>query len=126
MLGLFVFYDLFPCPFPRLTTRLRSCAYYSQHLSDLAVLPVRTFFNRHWYPWAFHVSIPFLSGFSVTLLGYTVLGVCASPRNLTWFTRPFFLMRGWDLGTQLLKVLQHTGSREGLGMRLPLYICERL
>ena len=46
VLGLFVFYDMFPCPFPRLTTELRSCAYYSQHLSDLAVLPVRTFFSR--------------------------------------------------------------------------------
>ena len=29
-----------------------------------------------------------------TLLSYTVTKECASPRNLTWFTRPFLLMRG--------------------------------
>ena len=26
---------------------------------------------------------------------------CTSPRNWTWFTRPFFLVRGWGLGTRL-------------------------
>ena len=38
-----------------------------------------------------------------TLLGYTVAKVCTSPRNLTWFTRPFLLMalRGRGLGTRL-------------------------
>ena len=28
------------------------------------------------------------------LLGYTVTKACASPRNLTWFTRPFLLGLG--------------------------------
>ena len=27
--------------------------------------------------------------------------VPASPRNSTWFTRPFLLVRGWGLGTTL-------------------------
>ena len=36
-----------------------------------------------------------------TLLGYTVTEVRASPRNSTWFTRPFLLVRGWGLGTRL-------------------------
>ena len=36
------------------------------------------------------------------LLGYTVAKAPASPRNLTWFTRPFILVRGWGLGTRLL------------------------
>ena len=35
------------------------------------------------------------------LLGYTVTRACASPRKLTWFTRPIFLVRGWGLGTRL-------------------------
>ena len=39
----------------------------------------------------------FLQNFWV--LGYTVAK--ASPRNLTWFTRLFLLVRGWGLGTRL-------------------------
>ena len=35
-----------------------------------------------------------------TLLGYNAIKACASPRNLTWLTRPFLLMRGWGLGTR--------------------------
>ena len=35
------------------------------------------------------------------LLGYTAPRACASPRNLTWFTRPIFLVRMWGLGTRL-------------------------
>ena len=35
------------------------------------------------------------------LLGYTVAKAPASPRNSTWFTRPFLLVRGWGLGTRL-------------------------
>ena len=35
------------------------------------------------------------------LLGYTVAKAPASPRNLTWFTRQFLLVRGWGLGTRL-------------------------
>ena len=35
------------------------------------------------------------------LLGYNVAKVSASPRNSTWFTRPFLLVRGWGLGTRL-------------------------
>ena len=27
--------------------------------------------------------------------------MCASPRNSTWFTRLFLLVRGWGLGTRL-------------------------
>ena len=37
----------------------------------------------------------------LTLLGYNVAKGCASPRNSTWFTRPFLLVRGWGLGTRL-------------------------
>ena len=36
-----------------------------------------------------------------SLLSYTVAKGCASPRNSTWFTRPFLLVRGWGLGTRL-------------------------
>ena len=36
-----------------------------------------------------------------TLLGYSVVKACTSPRNSTWFTRPFLLVRGWGLGTRL-------------------------
>ena len=36
-----------------------------------------------------------------TLLDYTVVKRCSSPRNLTWFTRPFRLVGGWGLGTRL-------------------------
>ena len=35
------------------------------------------------------------------LLGYTVAKASTSPRKLTWFTRLFLLVRGWDLGTRL-------------------------
>ena len=37
----------------------------------------------------------------LSLLGYNVAKACASPRNSTWFTRPFLLVRGWGLGTRL-------------------------
>ena len=37
----------------------------------------------------------------LTLLGYNVAKGCTSPRNSTWFTRPFLLVRGWGLGTRL-------------------------
>jgi len=36
------------------------------------------------------------------MLGYTVAKVCTSPRNSTWFTRQFLLVRGWGLKTRLL------------------------
>ena len=37
----------------------------------------------------------------LTLLGYTVAKAC--PRNSTWFTRSFLLVRGWGLGTRPVK-----------------------
>ena len=37
-----------------------------------------------------------------TLLGYTAAKAPASPRNSTWFTRLFLLVRGWGLGTRLI------------------------
>ena len=41
--------------------------------------------------------------------------MCTSPRNLTWFTRPFLLVRGWDLGTRLSVCLHvHTPCFNGL------------
>ena len=40
------------------------------------------------------------------LLGYIVTKVCTSPRILTWFTRPFLLMRGWGLETRLDRSLE--------------------
>ena len=36
-----------------------------------------------------------------SLLGYIVTKACTSPRNSTWFTRPFLLVRGLGLGTRL-------------------------
>ena len=48
------------------------------------------------------VSVPFLNRFGIkclTLLGDTVTKVCTSPRNLTWLSRSFLLVRGWGLGT---------------------------
>ena len=42
-----------------------------------------------------------------TLLGYTVAKAPASSRNLTWFTRPLLLVRGWGLGTRLGPQLVH-------------------
>ena len=37
-----------------------------------------------------------------SLLGYIVAKACTSPRNSTWFTRLFLLMRGWGLGMRLM------------------------
>ena len=42
------------------------------------------------------------------MLGYNVAKECASPRNLTWFTRPFLLVRGWGLGTRLTGPVHRT------------------
>ena len=39
--------------------------------------------------------------FRKTLLDYIVAKAPTSPRNLTRFTRPFLLVRGWGLGTRL-------------------------
>ena len=59
-----------------------------------------------WYSHSFKIStwasVPLLEQvWCKLLLGYTVTRACASPRNSTWFTRLFLLMRGWDLGTSL-------------------------
>ena len=35
----------------------------------------------------------------------------ASPRNSTWFTRPFLLVRGWGLGTRLAVSMDNWGER---------------
>ena len=40
-----------------------------------------------------------------SLLGYVVEKAGTSPRNLTRFTRPFLLVRGWGLGTRLVMCL---------------------
>ena len=58
-------------------------------------LSIRTLFEQVWRK---------------TLLGNTVAKVCASPRNSTWFTRLFLLVRGWDLGTRLVKYLHKDDS----------------
>ena len=42
----------------------------------------------------------FLSRLS-TKASYTVTKAHTSPRNSTWFTRPFLLVRGWDQGMRL-------------------------
>ena len=64
----------------------------------LVALPLQQFFFI-----STPVTIPFLSWFSVNcFLGYVVAKLCASPKNLTWFTRPFLLVRGWGLGTRLV------------------------
>ena len=45
----------------------------------------------------------FLNGLAAkwSLLDYIVTKACASPRNSTWLTRLFLLVRGWGLGTRL-------------------------
>ena len=47
-----------------------------------------------------------------TLLGYNVAKACASPRNSTWLTRPFLLIRGWGLGTRLVKNIPNNERRD--------------
>ena len=51
------------------------------------------------------VSVPFFEWIWCKmfrmLLSYTVAKVFANPRNLTWFTRLFLLVREWGLGTRL-------------------------
>ena len=47
------------------------------------------------------------------LLGYIVAKAYASPGNLTWFTRLFLLVRGWCLGTRLVKHLMKTSGDLG-------------
>ena len=49
----------------------------------------------------------------VSLLGDTVAKVCTSPRNSTWFTRLFLLVRGWGLETRLLVPYHRTDSSIG-------------
>ena len=49
----------------------------------------------------------------LTLLGYIVAKVCTSPRNWTWFTRPFLLMRRWGLGMRLYIHQTPISSLEG-------------
>ena len=49
-----------------------------------------------------------------SLLSYIVAKGCASPRNLTWFTRLFLLMRGWDLGTRLVFSFLNYGHKGSL------------
>ena len=41
------------------------------------------------------------------LLGDTVAKVCTSPRNSTWFTRPFLLVRGRGLGMRLQATMHY-------------------
>ena len=45
----------------------------------------------------------------LTLLGYNVAKGCASPRNSTWFTRPFLLVRGWGLAGPAPTILDWYG-----------------
>ena len=41
-----------------------------------------------------------------SLLGDTVTKVCTSqPKEFTWFTRPFLLVRGWGLGTRVVPLM---------------------
>ena len=49
------------------------------------------------------------------LLGDTVTEVCASPRNLTWFTRSFLLVRGRGLEMRLQATMHYL-----------LHICEHM
>ena len=48
-------------------------------------------------------------------LGYIVAKACASPRNSTWFTRPFLLVRGWGLRTRLFVPPTHPRPRKRIG-----------
>ena len=48
---------------------------------------------------------------------YKVAKACASPRNLTLFTRPFLLVSGWGLGTRLEERGEEEGGGEGRGER---------
>jgi len=60
--------------------------------------------------WLVIITFPYRINFYVhqichkifwTLLSYTVTKAHASPKNLTWFTRLFLLVRGWRLGMRL-------------------------
>ena len=54
-------------------------------------------------------------------LGYNVAKACASPRNSTWFTRPFLLVRGWwGLGTRLEN---RSLSRDPLTLAMRILFC---
>ena len=46
---------------------------------------------------------------------------CTSPRNLTWFTKPFLLMRGWGLGTRLKLPFFHLILLEAVVIVTDLY-----
>ena len=46
------------------------------------------------------------AGCPQNVLGYSVTKACASPRNSTWFTNPLLIVRGWGLGTRLIRALQ--------------------
>ena len=48
-----------------------------------------------------YLYVPFLTSM---LQGYIVTKVCASPKNWTWFTTLFLLVRGWGLGTRLMSL----------------------
>ena len=52
------------------------------------------------------------------LLGYTVTKAPASPRNLTWSTRPFLLVRGWGLGMRLGQSVDAHGPVDHAGVGL--------
>ena len=56
------------------------------------------------------LSLCWQSWTSLTLLGCNVAKACTRPRNLTRFTRPFLLVRGWGLGTRL--IINYTGRPE--------------
>ena len=71
---------------------------YSQKLvktNDIARLLIITWH----FPYNMFISIR-VSMHTWALLGYTVRKA-PSPGNLTWFTKPFLLVRGWGLGTRL-------------------------
>jgi len=48
------------------------------------------------------------------LLRYTVAKVPTSPRNSTWFTRPFLLVRSCHIFAYYIKAIK-TGTKDGLG-----------
>ena len=58
------------------------------------------------------------------LLGYNVAKAPTSPRNSTWFTRPFLLVRGWGLGTRLtvLYLCKGTSVIKNLDLALPFSV----
>ena len=79
----------------------RSWAYYPKVVMTNEI--VRLVIIMYRFPYNSKIcSSPFWAGWPQNIVvRFIVAKGCASARNLTWFTRPFPLVRGWGLGVRL-------------------------